>query len=328
MVQPPSAWPSGMDDSFIAAGPSGTPRAAARRASGYDAAGRRHVSGASGISMGSMTSLVDSPKSTEGHHVSAMTLGGRLFRRNGVDMDDGSDFDPERSLGRLVGELGRVMSGNVSLLFVWRRARYRFYGVCRGKTDKQLAPRPASPFTHVLSPPRSPSPLPSHASKENGLNLSLTLTRADPLPSPPDSQGSNHSAPADETAHHAQSSAGFTSMARQLKEDLRSQPSQRSVPAPRRALSDSTTFNIAQAVPVRSEKTSKNRSTRDAHLRPPRAEQSAPAGSRRRADITSDITGMTGLMGTPAKGGAFLSIGRDGDVGGDAAGMFRFCSAG
>ena len=44
--------------------------------------------------------------------------------------------------------------------------------------------------------------------------------------------------------------------------------------------------------------------------------------------MTSDITGMTGLMATPAKGGAFDSIERNGDVGGDAAGMYLQSIAG
>ena len=127
MRQPNSAWPSGLDDSFIAgpsgtampSGPSGTPRAAGRRSSAYDAQGGggrgRHASGASGMSMNSMTSMAESAKSTDGHHVSAMTLGGGIFRRHAAgDGDDGSEFDPDRSLGRLVGELGRVMAGNVS----------------------------------------------------------------------------------------------------------------------------------------------------------------------------------------------------------------------
>jgi len=82
-------------------GPHGTPRAAARKASGM-----------------SLRSEFDSPVSTAGHHVSAMTLNQGIFRR-GRDEDsmDGDEFDPERSLGRLVGELGKVM-GNVSVLLL------------------------------------------------------------------------------------------------------------------------------------------------------------------------------------------------------------------
>ena len=69
----------------------------------------------------SLRSEMDSPVSTAGHHVSAVTLGEGIFRtgRGGdrdSDLDSGDEFDPERSLGRLVGELGKVMHGvSVSL---------------------------------------------------------------------------------------------------------------------------------------------------------------------------------------------------------------------
>lgn len=86
-------------------GPHGTPRAASRT-----------LSGGSGIG--------ESPVSTEGHHVSAVTLADGVFGRKGIRGDgwvggrqrrvgEEDEWDPERSLGRLVGELGRVM-GEVS----------------------------------------------------------------------------------------------------------------------------------------------------------------------------------------------------------------------
>lgn len=81
-------------------GPHGTPRAAART-----------VTGMSGVSA---MSEMESPVSTAGHHISAVTLGEGVFRRrgNGDDTDvSDAEFDPERSLGRLVGELGRTMGG-------------------------------------------------------------------------------------------------------------------------------------------------------------------------------------------------------------------------
>lgn len=88
-------------------GPHGTPRAAA-------GVGRK----ASGLSARSVRSEFDSPISTAGHHVSAVTLGEGIFRtgRGGVEDMSTDEFDPERSLGRLVGELGKVMGG-VSCLF-------------------------------------------------------------------------------------------------------------------------------------------------------------------------------------------------------------------
>ena len=75
-------------------GPHGTPRARSRNPSAF-----------------SMISEGQSPVSTAGHHVSAMTLGEGAFRTKGDDGLSGDEFDPERSLGRLVGELGKVMNG-------------------------------------------------------------------------------------------------------------------------------------------------------------------------------------------------------------------------
>ena len=54
----------------------------------------------------------ESPVSTAGHHFSAVTLADGVFHRRGArdEEEDHDDWDPERSLGRLVGELGKVMS--------------------------------------------------------------------------------------------------------------------------------------------------------------------------------------------------------------------------
>lgn len=60
--------------------------------------------------------MESSPVSTADHHVSAVTLADGVFARpmgNGRHQRDegesGSEWDPDRSLGRLVGELGKVM---------------------------------------------------------------------------------------------------------------------------------------------------------------------------------------------------------------------------
>lgn len=59
-----------------------------------------------------------SPTSTAGHHISAMTLGAGVFKRPGAGRDrndrTGEEFDPDRSLGRLVGELAKAMGDDVS----------------------------------------------------------------------------------------------------------------------------------------------------------------------------------------------------------------------
>jgi len=84
-------------------GPHGTPRAANRKVS----------------QMSERSYLDASPVSTAGHHVSAVTLAEGVFKRavgvgKGIHEDEsGSEWDPDRSLGRLVGELGKAMK-NVS----------------------------------------------------------------------------------------------------------------------------------------------------------------------------------------------------------------------
>ncbi|WVQ83835.1 hypothetical protein IAT38_005979 [Cryptococcus sp. DSM 104549] len=71
-----------------------------------------------------------SPASTAGHHASAVTLGARVFAKGGREDAEG-EYDPERNVGKLVGELGRVTSGG------------------------NIPSRPTSPY----SPYRSPTPI-------------------------------------------------------------------------------------------------------------------------------------------------------------------------
>jgi hypothetical protein len=99
------AYPSNPDISFHQSmypklvGPHGTPRAANRKVS----------------QMSERSYLDASPVSTAGHHVSAVTLAEGVFKRavgvgKGIHGDEsGSEWDPDRSLGRLVGELGKAM---------------------------------------------------------------------------------------------------------------------------------------------------------------------------------------------------------------------------
>lgn len=64
------------------------------------------------------TSIGISPVSTTGHHASEITLGTGAFKgripETIVGARDDQSFDPERSLGRLVGELGRIIGDEVS----------------------------------------------------------------------------------------------------------------------------------------------------------------------------------------------------------------------
>lgn len=86
-------------------GPHGTPRAS--RPSQQQTQARKV----------SERSLMEaSPVSTADHHVSAVTLADGVFarpmgsgRNKEDDAESGSEWDPDRSLGRLVGELGKVM---------------------------------------------------------------------------------------------------------------------------------------------------------------------------------------------------------------------------
>ncbi|KAL7419500.1 hypothetical protein Q5752_005411 [Cryptotrichosporon argae] len=217
----------------------------------------RAVSGRSDASHASHISLTGaSPVSSAGHHVSAATLGAGVFRRAPAapagKAGQADEFDPDRSLGRLAGQLGKVVG----------------------------ARRPTSPFASPpqhLSPPRSPSPMPPS-------NLSFSLTRADPLPSPPTSRSSSAS------HSHTQTLA-------EPKTRVPTQPTQPAQPE-RRALGETNRTNV----PVPHERTAKGFPSA-----PRRA--SAPA----RADA-SDITGITALMDTPAKGLSFGRIHKDARV--------------
>ncbi|OCF33341.1 hypothetical protein I316_05083 [Kwoniella heveanensis BCC8398] len=276
-------------------GPQGTPRASAQN---KDSTNTRLPSGTGRMSSfdnngtmrgGEQSMFVGaSPVSTAGHHASAVTLGAGVFgnasnkRRGGGghDEDDsgmGTEFDPERSLGRLVGELGKVMGG------------------------EKLPTRPASPF----SPPRSPSPLPSMHNTQ-GASLSFTLTRNDPLLSPP-SSGGEHSGDDLHAARQAQDRSAA----------LASAPA---APAPRRALSDSTSHNIIHKTPVvKQQAYSKTNGNRVKAIQE-EIRRSASAPVRGARDQSMDVTGMTNLMATPAKGLEYGTIGRNGDVGGEGAG--------
>jgi hypothetical protein len=207
---------------------------------------------------------------------------------------------------------------------------------------QRMSPRPISPFAHALSPPRSPSPMPSlnmhgkdadaHAHAHANPNLSLTLNRSDPLPSPPQSRSSKSSGSGPRLGGGVDSGR-FSSLARQLGEDLRAQTHASaqapapSAPAPamRRALSDSTAHNV----PVQRGAMTPGRTKKGGNvpggpgkdrlraLQDENCPRSAPAG---RTDGLGDITGMTGLLETPAKGGEYGSLDKNGDVGGDAGG--------
>nr|XP_019000554.1 uncharacterized protein I203_06972 [Kwoniella mangroviensis CBS 8507]OCF64015.1 hypothetical protein I203_06972 [Kwoniella mangroviensis CBS 8507] len=259
-------------------GPTGTPRASGRMPSRLSSFGAPEQSMFVGAS----------PVSTAGHHASAVTLGAGVFGKRDEGNGNTSEFDPERSLGRLVGELGRVM-GN----------------------DK-LPSRPTSPF----SPPRSPSPLPSLMQNNNqAANLSFTLNRNDPLLSPPSSGGEQTITQKNLPSN---SNSRFSSLARELGEDIqnaRKQKYQHQQSQPRRALSDSTTHNIQTPAPTsharKGDKGDRIKMLQGENRR------SASAPIRSNKDNSMDVTGYTNLMATPAKGGEYGTLGKNGEVGGE-----------
>ena len=268
------AYPSHPDISFHQSmfpklvGPHGTPRA---------------TSGGRKVSQMSERSYLDaSPVSTAGHHVSAVTLAEGVFKRavgvgRGIhEEESGSEWDPDRSLGRLVGELGKAMK-NVSAFRIFSQGCLLMI---------QISPRPSSPF----SPPRSPRS-PSPYTTQINSNLSFTLNRNDPLPSPPVSR------------HESGSGSSAGSRSRIAATQTKSRP----------PLGDTTVHNITQ---TRTQKI-RPKVVQDTPLRP------ASAPTRLRPHDSADVTGMTGLLDTPAKGLVHGSIGKNGNVGDDAAGKLN-----
>jgi hypothetical protein len=83
---------------------------------------------------------------------------------------------------------------------------------------------------------------------------------------------------------------------------------------PRRALGDTTIHNIPQ--PIAQYPAAAKSKGKPAGV--PQRPASAP--TRLRPHDSADVTGMTGLMDTPAKGLAHGSINKNGNVGEDAAG--------
>ncbi|WVQ97310.1 hypothetical protein IAU59_004421 [Kwoniella sp. CBS 9459] len=303
-------------------GPHGTPRAGAPASVPSGISRVSSFGNGNGTIRGEQSMFVGaSPVSTAGHHASAVTLGAGVFgntnrrRRGGRDDDEdatGVEFDPERSLGRLVGELGKVMGGD------------------------RLPTRPASPF----SPPRSPSPLPSLHNTQ-AANLSFTLTRNDPLLSPPSSGGEQSGTVGMGSAYHTTTARGksqpdrppnananvgsrFSSLAREIGNDIRAArqahaSASATTPAPRRALSDSTSHNIQRTPVVKQAYSSKTNGNRVKALQE-EIRRSASAPVRGAKDQSMDITGMTNLLATPAKGWEYDTIGKNGEVGGQIGG--------
>lgn len=238
-------------------GPSGTPRAA-----------RGTNPHSNNFGGGHSTSAGISPVSTTGHHASAITLGtgafkGRIPKTNSGDQGDGG-FDPERSLGRLVGELGRIIG------------------------DEKLPTIPNSPFR-----PRSRSPLPSAA------NQTIDPSYLSHCNKHLDSRGSGgKTRPKSSNVLHEQ--------AQESGEQSRKKP-----------LGSSTSYNISRT-PVTRKTIAKDKVDRLRMLQN-EGKKAANASVRKNPDASADVTGMTALMATPAKGLIFDSLENNDDVGGEPA---------
>ncbi|OWZ34539.1 hypothetical protein C347_01923 [Cryptococcus neoformans AD2-60a] len=237
-------------------GPSGTPRAARRT--------NPHPDNFGG---GPSTSTGISPVSTAGHHASAITLGtgafkGRIPETNSGDHDD-EGFDPERSLGRLVGELGRIIG------------------------NEKLPTIPNSPFR-----PRSLSPFPPAVNQT--VDPSFTLTQCNNRLNPQRNGGKTR--PKSNNVLHEQ--------AQESGEQSRRKP-----------LGPSTSYNISRTP---RKITGKGKVDRLRMLQN-EGKKATSAPVRKNPDASADVTGMSALMATPAKGLIFDSLKSNGDIGGEPA---------
>ncbi|ODN96492.1 hypothetical protein L198_04206 [Cryptococcus wingfieldii CBS 7118] len=202
-----------------------------------------------------------SPISTAGHHASAMTLGAGVFE-NGGDTSRTGEFDPERSLGRLVNELGKVMG------------------------NERMPERPTSPFYTN----QSPTPV------FNPLNLSFTLTRSNPLPSPPSSPVYQDHKP--QAGQWQDTSLRDTRFARTPK-------------------AAGVHSSASQSKPTKS----KSKASEKSNIKTPRAEGSSVrsvSAPVRGGRTMGDVTGLTDLLKTPARAGEYGYLNRDESVGGVA----------
>ncbi|KIR43506.1 hypothetical protein I307_03412 [Cryptococcus deuterogattii 99/473] len=236
-------------------GPSGTPRAAGRMNSRSNNFG------------GDLdTSIGISPVSTTGHHASEITLGTGAFKgripETIVGTHDYQGFDPERSLGRLVGELGRIIG------------------------DEKQPPIPNSPF-------RS-RPLPSLSSAvKQTVDPSFTLSNGDNI-----------------LKHGGKTISKFNNV-------LHEQAQESGEQSRKKPLGPSTSYNISRT-PATRKATGKGKVDRLRMLQN-EGKKAESAPTQKKPDTSADVTGMTALMATPAKGLIFDSLENNGGVGGMSA---------
>lgn len=103
-------------------------------------------------------------------------------------------------------------------------------------------------------------------------------------------------------------------MARDLANDLKANQ--------KKVLGESNRHNINIQAPTASTKSANQGAGKD-RLRVIQDESRRPKSAPARStgfDYSADLTGMTGLLETPARGGAFGALDKNGDVGGNVGG--------
>jgi hypothetical protein len=114
-------------------------------------------------------------------------------------------------------------------------------------------------------------------------------------------------------------------MAKALNDDLHS--TNLNKPKSRRILGDTSLHNIAATpAPKRVSQTNKEKERVKALQRESTGNRRTISAPARLANITADVTGMTGLLDTPAKGREYGTLGKNGEVGGDF-GSESFCGS-
>jgi hypothetical protein len=88
-------------------------------------------------------------------------------------------------------------------------------------------------------------------------------------------------------------------------------------------LGDTTLHNIATPGPKRKQQEKGLQAERVGAIQKEGLKGRTISAPARMANVTADLTGMTGLLATPARGGEFGSLGKNGEVGGDAAGKSK-----
>ncbi len=297
-----------------------------------------------------------SPASTAAHHASAMTLGAGIFagelggkrahghgvgQGHGAASDDDDEFDPDRSIARLINKLGK--GRGLSMLDEPAQAQPSKARAPLGgstahntqppasrrtseakKTPAHTAPAPAPAPTYTTSRPRQPSPLrrsPINAYVRDEADETFSFSLLDATPRP-----------AARAARDSGEEGEFSKLARRIQGDLEGHGNghghggaQREK-AGLRVESGSARATSATAHARKRETSKAAASTVTAAT--PQADRfpSSKAESRRAtngvagggAGALADLTSLTGMLATPARGMGYKGVGEDAAAPGDS----------